>query len=73
MSTIDSYTDAATNLEYTPLEYTQGLPAGTDYLGSEEFWGGIAQITNNGYFYDDIHPQITADGVIYWQGWDGQG
>jgi hypothetical protein len=69
---IASYHDAATGLDYTPLEYTQGLPCGMDYLGSEEFRGGIAQVTNNnGYFYDDIHPQITDDGVIYWQGWDG--
>jgi hypothetical protein len=67
---IASYHDADNGLDYTPLEYTQGLPSGTNYLGSEEFRGGIAQVTdNNGYF--DVAPQVMDDGKILWQGWDG--
>jgi hypothetical protein len=67
---VASYHDVATGLVYTPLEYTQGLPSGEDYLGSEEYRGGIAQVTNNtGSF--DVVPQILDDGRILWQGWDG--
>jgi hypothetical protein len=66
---IDYYTDTATNLQYIPLEYTQGLASGTNYLGSEQYRGGIAQVTNNTGF--DVAPQVLDNGRILWQGWDG--
>jgi hypothetical protein len=76
---IASYHEAATGLDYTPLEYTQGLPSGTDYLGSEEFRGGIAQVTdNNGSFVPpvtdsgaDVMPRMNASGHLVWEDWDG--
>jgi hypothetical protein len=76
---ISSYHEAATGLDYTPLEYTQGLPSGTDYPGSEKYRGGIAQVTDNhGSFVPqvtdgsaDVMPQMNASGHLVWMNWDG--
>jgi hypothetical protein len=65
---IDYYTDTGTSLTYIPLEYTQGLASGASYLGSEQYRGGIAQVTNNTGF--DVAPQVLDNGRMLWQGWD---
>jgi hypothetical protein len=66
---VDSYTDGATGLVYTPIDFSHGLPSGTNYLGSEKYGGGIAQVTNNSYF--DVAPKVNDNGSIVWQGYDG--